>query len=234
LRRDVLEKIERLTVLAEDLTALGMIGAAASIKRGLEILKAAPVIVQAGQEFSQFREPDAGRLFIALSQGTSRVPDDFEGQVLLALDHRRVDPYVEPACFGNDVFNSFKSANEDIAEAGKCLALDRGTACVMHLNRILEVGLSVLAKELGVPKQIDWGKYIKGIDTELAKRAKTSGARTPDEQFYAEANINFDNMRRAWRNPTMHPENQYPVERAEEIFNTVRSFMRHLATKLHE
>jgi hypothetical protein len=43
-----------------------------------------------------------------------------------------------------------------------------------------------------------------------------------------------DNVRRAWRNPTMHPDRSYSVERAEEILQSVKSFMRHLATKLRE
>jgi hypothetical protein len=232
LSRDIAEHINRLTVLSEELTALGMIGAAASINRGLEILKAAPTSNQNGQDVVQLSAPDAGKVQLALSQATSRIPDDLVGQVLLALDPRRVHLYTEPECFGGDVFKKFSPANEDIAEAGKCLALDRGTACVMHLSRVLEVGLETLADSVGIGKKSDWGKYIDGIEIELSKRAKTSGARTPDEQFYAEANINFDNMRRAWRNPTMHPEKSYSPERAEEIFNSIRSFMRHLATRL--
>jgi hypothetical protein len=36
----------------------------------------------------------------------------------------------------------------------------------------------------------------------------------------------------AWRNPTMHIVNQYTPEQAEEVFNAVRGFMRHLASKL--
>ncbi len=83
-------------------------------------------------------------------------------------------------------------------------------------------------------KQNDWGAYLKEIARELEARAKGAKARSGDEQFYAEAAITFDGMRRAWRNPTMHPDKSYSQQRAEEILLSVKSFMIHLSTKLRE
>jgi hypothetical protein len=136
--------------------------------------------------------------------------------------------------FGPDVFNNFPSANDDIFEAGMCLAFERGTSSVMHLMRVVEVGLGALAKAVQVNKQNDWGGYLREIDKELTARMKISGARSTEEQFYAEAAASIDNMRRAWRNPTMHPDRTYSHERAEEILLSVNSFMSHLATRLAE
>jgi hypothetical protein len=148
---------------------------------------------------------------------------------------RRYEQYYEQSkLFGNDVFENLPSANNDILEAGTCLALERGSACVMHLMRVVEAGLKVLAAELGIGVQGDWGSYLREIDTVLKAREKAAGKRTPDEQFYAEAALTIDGVRRAWRNPTMHIENNYSPERAEEILLAVRSLMRHLATKLIE
>jgi hypothetical protein len=148
---------------------------------------------------------------------------------------RRYEQYYEQvALFGDDVFANFSSANTDIFEAGTCLALERGTACVMHLMRVLEAGLKCLAAALNVTAQNDWGSYIREIERELAARIRASGARTSDEQFYAEASVTFDAVRRAWRNPTMHIANEYSPERAEEILIAVRALMRHLATRLSE
>ncbi len=76
--------------------------------------------------------------------------------------------------------------------------------------------------------------YLREIDIKLRQRMATSGARTSEEQFYAEAHITFDAVRRAWRNPTMHVDKTYTPERAEEILTSVRSFMRHLATWLSD
>jgi hypothetical protein len=91
-----------------------------------------------------------------------------------------------------------------------------------------------LASALGVTRQNDWGSYLREIDKALDARVKTTGKRTPEEQFYAEVCVTLDGVRIAWRNATMHIENSYSAERAEEILVSVRSLMRHLATKLSE
>jgi hypothetical protein len=233
--QDMRGRIEPLlTALIEELRSIGLTGAAASIDRGLALLKAAPEVRQGAEQFISLGIGETMKVQTALSQGTSRVPDDLIGQILLVIDPAKINFYKQSAIFGDEVFKAFGSANEDISEAGTCLALDRGTACVMHLMRVIEVGLSALANAVGVNKQNDWGSYLREIDSELGKRAKAAGARSPDEQFFAEAATAIDNMRRAWRNPTMHPEKTYSPERAEEILNSVRTFMRHMATKLHE
>jgi hypothetical protein len=170
----------------------------------------------------------------------NRMEDDCKRQTVVIVDYEHVK-YAENAQFFNSdepgakkVSDQFPSAAEDIAEAGKCFAYGRSTACVMHLNRVVESGLMALATTLGINKQNDWGKYLQEIDAELQKRMRTSGARTSDEQFYAEVYITFDAVRRAWRNPGMHVDKTYTMERAEEILFAVRSFMRHLATRLHD
>ncbi len=143
--------------------------------------------------------------------------------------------YEHPALFGEEVFNRFPSANEDIFEAGTCLALERGTACVMHSMRVVEVGLRVLAvNELKLPNRPDWGRHLKDIEMELQKREKAAGTRTPDELFYAEAAAQIGHVKTAWRNPSAHVDQSYSPERAEQILVAVRSLMQHLATRLRE
>jgi hypothetical protein len=136
-----------------------------------------------------------------------RLDDDVQTHVYILVT--KPEYYNQEKLFGEFVFENFSSANNDIFEAGMCLALSRATACVMHLMRAVEVALSALASELDVSKQNDWGAYLRKIAAELDRRATSSGARTPDEQFYSEAAANFDRMRRAYRNPTMHPEKTY-------------------------
>ncbi len=136
--------------------------------------------------------------------------------------------------FGDVVFASFPSANDDIFEAGMCLALERGTACVMHLMRVMEAALRALAADLGVAEQKDWGAYLRNIDKEMQGRYQSAGARTADEQFYSEAALGFDQVRRAWRNPTLHIEKSYSPERAEEILQAVKSFICFIAIRISE
>lgn len=142
--------------------------------------------------------------------------------------------YEQPFVFGDKVSEKFASAAEDISESGKCLALDRGTACVMHLSRVVESGLRALAKELGLPRRNDWGKHLDDIDKELSKRYKASGSRTDDEQFFSEAAAQIGHIKNAWRNPSMHVDRSYSPSRAHEILAAIRSFMQHLSTRLGE
>lgn len=136
--------------------------------------------------------------------------------------------------FGMQVDVAFPSAKEDVEEAGKCRALSRNTACVFHLMRCAEVALKALAAAVGVAPQNDWGSYIREIDKELKGRLTLSGKRSSDEEFYANASAMFDNVKRAWRNTTMHIDKTYTDERAEEIFNATKSLMRHLSDRVKE
>lgn len=156
-----------------------------------------------------------------------------ESKLFLYVPEDRVSFYGLEQPFGPEIAERFPLANDDISEAYTCLALDRGTACVMHLSRVAEVGLRALAAKLDVKPQNDWGKYLTEINDELDKRYKKSGARSEDEQFYAEAALAFDRMRRVWRNPSMHVDKSYSPERAKEILEAVRSFMKHLAARLY-
>ena len=102
----------------------------------------------------------------------------------------------------------------------------------MHLNRVLECGLSTLAGTLDIEQQTDWGAYLRKMERALDERTKAAGKRSEDEQFYAEAAANFNRLRVAYRNPTMHPDKSYPSDRAEEILLAVKSFMNHLASRI--
>jgi hypothetical protein len=54
--------------------------------------------------------------------------------------------YGKPQLFGERVAKKFKAASDDIERAGNCLALGEPTACVLHLNRAMEIALHRLAK----------------------------------------------------------------------------------------
>jgi hypothetical protein len=142
--------------------------------------------------------------------------------------------FENPKLFGDEVFNAFPSATDDIAEAGTCIALERSTACVMHCMRVTESALKALAKAIGVLPQSDWGGYIREIYKELEKQVKNAGAKTPEHQFYAEAAAQIDNVKRAWRNPSMHVDKSYSGPRAEEILLATKSLMIHLAARISE
>lgn len=173
-------------------------------------------------------------MHIALENFRHVIIDELEQKKFYGPLAKYSSYFDNPKLFGDAVFSAFPSAIEDITEAGSCLALERSTACVMHLMRAMEVCLEALANTIGVSKQNNWGAYIKEIGDKLEKRAKSSGSRSSQEQFYAAAAIQFDHVRRAWRNPALHVEKNYSVDRAEQILLAVKSFMDHLATQISE
>ena len=101
--------------------------------------------------------------------------------------------------------------------------------------RVMEVGLKATAKALKVPRQPNWGAYLREMKIELdQRRASKSAAWMKKEPFFRGVHSHLDSVRLAWRNTTMHVEQQYTPEMAEDVYNAVRGFMRHLATKLSE
>jgi hypothetical protein len=161
---------------------------------------------------------------------------ELEGRKFLQV--QREDLYSpEWPSFDINVHTRFPTITEEISEAGKCLALRRSTACVMHLMRILEVGLHSLADEMNVPfENKNWGTIIDQVEKRIREMSSaTHGADwKKDQQFYSEAAAHFRILKDAWRNHAMHVHERYSEERAEAIFNSVRAFMQHLATKLYD
>ena len=167
----------------------------------------------------------------------TRVADELEGKAIYYIsDH--VDLLSESPLFGGKVDESFPSAQYDISEAGRCLALRRSTACVVHLMRALECGLSSLASELGISlKTENWNTILNDIENEIRSRNKTTHGevwKNKDEPFFAEAATHFRFIKNAWRNHAAHGRVKYTDEEAQEIYDSVRSFMRHLSERLSE
>jgi len=132
----------------------------------------------------------------------------------------------------------FSDAIYDMQEAANCLALGRATACVFHLMRVLEVGLSALANELKIPwpSHNDWQGVINAIEGKIKEIEKGSGTLPKDwrekRQFYADAATQFTHFKDGWRNYAMHFHAVYDEPKAKLIFASVREFMRVLAKRL--
>ncbi len=134
--------------------------------------------------------------------------------------------------FGDQVFQSFGSTAHDIEEACKCFACERHDATVFHLMRAMESPLRCLAKTLHVKYSPGWAGYLNRVDKKLRNpKTKVPKAR---REFLGNASVLLWAVKDAWRNETMHLEKQYSPEQTAEIFRSVRAFMVHLATGLHE
>lgn len=163
--------------------------------------------------------------------------------LFLHIDPAKVNYYKQPSLFSTAVDQYLSSAAYDIEEAGKCLALERNTACVFHLMRVMEEGLRVLAEKaraFGIqipPPESNraWIAILTPIEKEILKKhnEKTEPWKQV-EPIYAEIAAHLRTVSVAWRNPTMHVGTKYTSEEAISIFNSVATFMRHLASKLSE
>jgi hypothetical protein len=143
--------------------------------------------------------------------------------------------YQDMMPFGLDVNDRFPSAIDDIEGAAKCLALGQGTAVVLHLMRVMEVGLRALSLALGIPYAPSWESHLKQIQTKVAEKHKTKGVRWKrDEKLFIEISGDLLSVKQAWRNPTMHVERKYGSDEAEEIFRAVRTFMVLMSTRFSE
>lgn len=145
-----------------------------------------------------------------------------------------------PYIFGEQVGQSFPSANFDISEAGICLALARATASVFHLMRVLELGLAALGNVFGISlAHTNWAPAIEQIESRIRDMHKDPVFKLlPDckeqQEFYAQAASHFGILKDAWRNYTNHARGKHTEEEATAIFDNVRGFMQKLATRLHE
>jgi hypothetical protein len=211
--------------IGESAKALGMTGVQRAVGR-LEVWLT-DAASRTGLTRDQLNQLAGGLIQVVIAYG-----DELDGRKIFAMTPQYAHYYSpEGPLFGDEVFNAFPDANGDIAEAGKCLALGCGTACVMHLMRALEVGLKAVAKEFGIEDKNDWGTYLREIEKELKARETAGKKRSVDEQFYADASAQLGNLKVAYRNPTMHVGSDYSEDRAEEILVATRAFLRHLAPR---
>ncbi len=161
-----------------------------------------------------------------------RIEEELSTVFLLHVSPSKLVYYQDTTQFGTQVAAKFPKATNDIQEAGKCLALSRHTACVFHLMRVLEFGVQSLGKKLKVTIRVedkDWGTISSHINGALKRLPNSTPRERAKYKAYATAAAYLDNVRIAWRNPTMHPKEAYTEVEAGRLFGFARQFMQHLA-----
>lgn len=164
-----------------------------------------------------------------------RLMDDLKRVTMLVIAPDKVHYYTEPFPFGEGVETAFPSTRDDIEAAGKCLALDQGTATVFHLIGVMEIGLRSLGRALSIPYAPNWESYLRQItkNMEIDHKKKPDNWKA-DEVFYRDLLGDLVAVKNAWRNPTVHVKRKYLPAEAEEVFRAVRTFMQRAATKLSD
>jgi hypothetical protein len=169
-----------------------------------------------------------------------RFEDELRLRIFFTLTPIRMGYYRKSELFGELVAEKFPGASLDVEEAGNCYALDRLTACIFHLMRVVERGLLALAKDLKITvTNENWGRILNAIEAKIAVFEKLPLKEYPtkmeDLQFYSEAAKEFRYFKNAWRNHVMHQN--YMILEPEEVLKVidhVRDFMQHISKRLSE
>ncbi len=172
------------------------------------------------------------------------VVNEMSTVVFLTIPFSKTDYLENKQPFGEHVFNHFSSANFDIEEAGKCFASARYTACVMHLQRVLEVALKSYATLLGAMQLIttpqpSWQVVLQTTAKEIRDRndrqnTSKNWISNEEKEFCESVQPFLEAVKTAWRNPSMHVDKMYLEEIAEDIYIATRRFMKQLAEHLNE
>lgn len=142
------------------------------------------------------------------------------------------------ASFGGEVGARFPSAEEDIRQAGNCLATECATAAVFHLGRAAELGVNSLWKALGKPppkKGLSWDEVLLDLEYEQNKPASE---RSPFWRTYpglcSESISSVRAIKNVWRDHTLDVERTYNDSQAARIFTAVKHFLQTLAAVVDE
>lgn len=154
--------------------------------------------------------------------------DELQGLAVVVLTDKDRQRSQNPVPMGEAVAVAFPTAAYDIEEASTCLAFGRWTACVMHVMRVLEIGLKALAGHYGVDAGANWNQTLNTIETTLRQSGRADAA------WAAEAGTHLRFVKNAWRNDAMHAGAVFDQQRAERIFNDASSFMAFLAARFGE
>lgn len=162
-----------------------------------------------------------------LEQIASVVHSELESRAFMSIPSDRFAFYEPRELFASEVCARFPELLYDIAEAGTCYAVARGTACVFHLMRIMEVGVQAFGRKLGITftDQKNWqcildqaNKVIKDLPSRDATTVKLCAV-----------SANLYSVKLAWRNEVMHPKQTYTLEEAHDLLMQVKLFMSNLA-----
>ena len=97
---------------------------------------------------------------------------ELELQTFLAISPSQISLYEQKEpLFGPEVEARFPQMSEDISEAGKCLGLDRSTAAVFHLMRVMEAALQHFGSELGITlvAEKNWQNILDEVNSAIRK-----------------------------------------------------------------
>lgn len=123
----------------------------------------------------------------------------------------------------------------DVVEAGNCLAMDRGTACVFHLTRIMEFGLQKIGQRLKIEKMQNksWQQVLNHISTSVSRMPESTPVLRKKKESYNEMIALFEAVKTAWGDAEIEPKPVYSTKEAETLLCAVNKFMVQVASVLN-
>jgi hypothetical protein len=124
-------------------------------------------------------------------------------------------------------------ADQDMRDAGNCLALDLHTAAVFHLMRVVEHGVRRLIADFNVQvpsrpclEDADWSELITALNAKVVSLG-TPQRGSPERREVERLTTLISEARtlKDFRNPTMHCRVVYNVHEAKNILVHVRTFI---------
>jgi hypothetical protein len=164
----------------------------------------------------------------AIQQLRNDIQWETQSVLFFHVPGKQSDFYDQKELFGVDVNLKFPSIQYDMVEAGNCYAMGRGTACVFHLMRIMEVGVQGLGTKLGVTlvAEKNWQNILDEVNKAIKRLPPKDSATIAKSQ----ASASLYSVKLAWRNEVMHPNDTYTLEEAENLIRQVKTFMGYLVT----
>jgi hypothetical protein len=188
-----------------------------------------------GEDGINFPPMAAGEFATYSEKVFERAWEELETNRMLVIAPTKIGLWEqESPLFGTEVEATFGQAvDEEISEAGKCLAVDRTTACVFHLMRAMELVVRALGKKLDVTiidknnTDLEWGKILANMKVPIEKMQAG-----PQRDRWSGRLTLLYHVNKAWRSDTMHPKKTYTEAEARAVFDAVGAFMKDLVPLL--
>jgi hypothetical protein len=169
------------------------------------------------------------------------IEQELNDKFFLFLDKREAELFESLEPFGGKVASAFPSANRELREAAKCIALDQGTASVFHSMRAVGSGIGSLADQVGKTFDVQqWNVILNEIESEIGKMRRTGipglSKHEKDEtlEFLSRAAAQIGYFKDGWRNYVSHNKRPYDVKEAAGVYEHVGTFMSVLSERLSE
>jgi hypothetical protein len=187
-------------------------------------------------------ELDSKTISSMLEELFNRLIDDAASRYFVVVRSENVHLMKPPKPpFGLAFQSKYPSAQFELEETMKCMALERSTAAVFHMMRMMEIAIRAVSRCLQIPDPVkpaekNWGKILDKIWKEgIEKKWPTANDRAIGDGATFEAlHASLDAVKNPWRNSTMHVDNKYLPDESHDIYAAVRGFMKKLADRCDE